>query len=381
VVVRGGVRVKKRILAIVVAALIAASLFAVPSSASQIVCFTGVEDTLMPLRDSTMPAYFGTKLYVPATVFANADISSGISVSESNLYVYKGKRRLNFFISLEMVTDQDGVIYDNVPVKIINGLYFLPLDFMCEYFKLTYTIIPSDPASILRIKSSAAVFNDKTFAGHYKKQMADYFSDYTAPPTVAPPTFTPPAPPGQDTPTPPPPTYGDVTVFLSFYAPGAGDAARILNVLSRASARACFFMTAAEIARYPALARRISGEGHSLGIWLETADFDEYAKASRLLFEAAKTVSPLVASPPEISEEVAVLAEERGLVYRACTIYAGDDYTEAAVNGQLPTLPRGVADVRFSCSENTARILPGVLDYLREREYALSLVTETTSAI
>ncbi|MDR0904731.1 MAG: polysaccharide deacetylase family protein [Oscillospiraceae bacterium] len=359
---------KKRIVAVFVAAVIAASLFAVPSSASQIVFFTAVDDTLMPLRDLTMPAYFGSKLYAHMSAFQSAGITFGLSGSKNNLFAYSGKRRLNFFISLGEATDQDGVIYESAAVERINGQYFLPVDFLCEYFKLSYAVLPNDPVSVLRIKTESAVFNDVTFVGYYKSEMQKQYDTYMN--SSVPPS----APPAGDV---PPTTYSDITVYLSFYATSAGFTEKILDELEAQDVTAIFFMTAGEIVRSPELARRISGEGHTLGIWLETADADEFRHAQSLLFEAAFTFATLVSSPSDTRTAVKELASDLDVIYLAPTSTVTDTATAESVVRNIPTKSNARTELRFACSENTSENLPYILTFLRDREYNVRPVNET----
>jgi hypothetical protein len=137
-------------------------------------------------------------------------------------------------------------------------------------------------------------------------------------------------------------------------------------------------MSERELAEAPALARRIYGEGHSLGIWLESAGAEEHSRAAVLLFEAAKVKTPLVASPPEASEEARALCEERGLVYRAASVYAGDVAEAAAL---LPGARGSVEDVRFECSGEALKILPAAIALFGEAGLPLKAITETSPGI
>lgn len=368
---------KKRIIPVALALIFVLLLIPpVDSKASQYPCFTGANDTLLPFRDATMPAYFNSKLYVPASVFAEFGISSGTSASQNNLLVYRTseKKRLNFFISLGHVLDQDGAIYEDVGLEIIDGLYFLPLEFMCEFFGLTYKLIANDPVSVLRIKDSTAVFNDKTFIGYYKNEMETAYSDYNTPATPTPtPQITP--PPAES---PAQKDFSSVKIMLSFYGVEGTHVSSILDILGEHSVTSCFFLTAAEIAADPALVRRISGEKHMLGIRLENADLNEYTAAAKLLFEAAKVKTPLVTSSPDISEEVATLCAENGLLYSYASIWPEEGQSAAVVSAQIPTDNYASADIRFDCTSGTSRILSAIIRYLNEYKYSIQIPTETS---
>jgi hypothetical protein len=372
-------KIRKRIIgaALAAAALLSALVF--DASASQIVCFTGVNDTLLPLREATMPAYFGTTLYVPSNVFSLAGLTVSLSSARGNLYAYRGKLRLNFFIELGAVSDQDGVVYEDVSVQRLGGLYFLPLEFVCDYFKLTYSIIPSDPASILRVKSSDAVYNDKTFAGHFKDRMDTYYSEYLAAKATA--AARPTATPIPGAPTPPPtPTYEGSTVYFSFYGVSEEYTPRLLDTLKLASVNACFFISADELMASPALARRIYGEGHTVGVWLNSAGADEYARAGSRLFEAAKIKTTLISSPPEIAADAQSLAAELGLIYRPASVYA-DGVTPSGVIALLPEARNSVTDVRFRCDETALNTLPAALSLFGGLGFSIDAITEIARQI
>ena len=372
---------KKRLIPIIIAIFFIIALPSAMSTASQMPCFTGVNDTLLPFRDATMPAYFGTKLYVPASVFTEFGISSGTSASQDNLYVYRGeKTRLTFFISLGLVMDQNGITYENSGLESIDGVYFLPLDFVCEFFDLTYKLLPNDPVSVLRIKNSSAVYNDNTFLGNYKKQIEAAYKAYSTPST--------PLPIATPTPSDAPPTetpvieeFRDVTVYLSFFDVTEPHASAILDTLADYSVTACFFLTASDIAANPALVRRISGEKHMVGIMLGSADYSDYSNAATLLFEAAKLVTPLVASDVEITEEVTAMCEDHGLIYRAATLLPGDEDTATAVAATLSVTPFTADDLRLPCTQNTTGILRAIIRYLENFDYTVSIITETSTRL
>ena len=369
---------KKRFVSLVIVVCLLLAIPFAPLQASQMPCFTGVNDTLLPLKDATMPAYFGTKLYVPVSVFTEFGISSGTSASQGILSVYRSseKLRLDFFISLGLVMDQDGETYEGAGVEIIDGLYFVPLEFMCGFFNLTYTLLSNDPLSVLRIKNSSAVYNDRTYLGTYKRQIENAYKAYTTPATQTP-------NPSSVTPTESPIIldFSDVTVYLSFFNAGDSYTPTILDTLASYSTSACFFLSSSDIMANPALVRRISGEKHMLGIWLDSADYEEYVYTSYLLFEAGKLVTPLVATNAELAEEVSAMCEEYGLIYRPATVQPDDEMGSATVTALVSITPHTTDDLRFACTQNTSRILPQVVRYLENLKYSVTVITETSAGV
>lgn len=376
---------KRRILALILTVLVLFAIAGIPGTAASMLFFTAVDDSVLPLRSSTMPTYFNSALCVPMSVFSYVDVSS--SVSNGSVFLTKGTRQLTLDLTTETATDQNGATYSGITARLSGGVYFLPVDFMCSFFSLNYTILPASPASVLRITTSSQVYDDRTFLSHYAKLLEETYENYTGEkPAVAthPATgTTPPTP--VVTPTTPVETphedqfFNDVTVFLSFYAMSAGYCEQVLDLLAENSLRACFFVTAGEILNNAELVRRISGEGHSLGIWLETANDEEFSRAQSLLFDAARIVTPIVSSPTDAAEEIAAFAGERELIYRPATVHVNDEQRVENVIDALPTVARTSGELRLACSEHSAEILPEILDYLRARQYRTRAINETSS--
>ena len=361
---------KRRIIALLLAVVLAAALLVVPTNAAPLVMFMAVDDTLLPLREHTMPMYTGTQLYVHTSIFQSAGVTISTSVSSDTFYASYGKKWLMFFVSSGEATDQDGVSHTFAAIERSNRQYYLPIEDICSFFGLSYVVLPNDPVSVIRLKTDNVVFNDKTFLGHYKGEMQKMYESYQALTSISQ------SPPPRESDAPQI-TYSDVSIFLSFYAPSAGYAPQLLEQLRAQDVGAVFYLTANEIIRDPELVRRISGEGHMLGIWLETADEMEYTHAQGLLFEAAFEVAMFVSSPADSRTEVRELSERLGAIYMTPTTLATDNQTSAAIIRAFPTSANSRAELRFACSENTSRILPAILASLRDAEYRLRRATET----
>jgi hypothetical protein len=378
--------VRKSVIAAALIVCTVAALFLPSPTASGMFCFTGANDTLLPLRDATMPTYIGSLMCVPYTVFSYVEVTNSYSPSEGHLYMYKGQKQLYFYIDQGTTFGQDGVQHSGVPAKRLNGTIYVPLDFVCAYFGLEYSLTPYDPASVLRIRSSSAAYNDKTFAGVYKRQMQTAYNDYFSSASPTPTAVTPPPPGSSDIPSPgvtPEPTYEDVTVYLSFFGLSDGGIGGTLDILSAAGLRACFFVSAEELAAVPDLIRRIYGDGHTIGVRLETGTYAEYQTASALLFEAVKLRTSLVSSGDDARETALAAAEQHGLIYRlASRVYDGAEASAPPDPADvLPTARSARFDARFAYSGDTPSALSGLLSYLREKKYNIERIVETTAVI
>jgi hypothetical protein len=367
------------------------------SRAAGMLCFTAVNDTLMPLRANTLPTYFGSTLYVPYNIFSYAGVYNARSTVDNAACLYSGRKRLDFYVGTATY-DQSGKLFDGVTARYSNSTLFVPLDFVCEFFELTYTVTPQDPASILRITSPDAAYSDKTFASRFRSQMLESYDEYMG--ALTPPSFTPdPSPtesgaqqPTPATPTPTPaPTYENVTLYLSFYGIGGEYSDTILNALDAAGYKGCFFVRAEDVTQYPDAVRRAVGNGHAVGALLSDGARGEYDAVSSLLFEAAKIKTILVASydDPEMAagsdpaaetetqaQSVSAMASENGLMFW-CDLGIPSDGASRPASAALATA-RGVRqNVALPCSDPGADSIGGLIAYINEHKYTVGRVAET----
>ena len=397
--------IKKAILAVVAVCLMIL-LLPLASRAAVAPYFVAVNDKLLPFSEDTMPFISGGEVFVPYKVFSEAKIWS--LTSGERVRLIQNPKWLDFKTDQEITMDQDGNTINCSPAIKVGKQFYLPLNQMCDFFNLSSEIkniprdiIPDEQMSVLRIWSnSIKVFNTESFMGVNRIALKSAYDKYYAPPvetstpppvspTITPPTGNPgnPYPPYLPTvppppPPPPPPTYEDVTIYLSFYGIEPIIAQRVLDILNAPSAHgcaSCFYFTAAEIARYPDLVRKISGSGHAVGIWMEAGSFEEYLEASALLFEAAKIKTVLVSSD-ETDITAIHTADLQGLIFWGASMSFDDDgdYDRDSMIAALPKERGEIFTIRFACTGETVSALPYLLSYLRENKYTLAKITETT---
>ncbi|MDR1588954.1 MAG: hypothetical protein LBS51_02045 [Oscillospiraceae bacterium] len=392
---------RKKILALLV--LFSLIVCALPisggSRAAGMLCFTAVNDTLIPLKKSTLPTYFGSTLYVPYNIFTYAGVYNARSTVDNAACLYSGRKRLDFYVGTATY-DQNGKLFEGVTARYSGAVLFVPLNFVCEFFELTYTVTPQEPASILRITSPDAEYSDKTFASRFRSQMLESYEEYMGASdsqTTAPEQ---PSPGGQISPTPPPPpTYENVTLYLSFYGIGGEHSDAILNALDAAGYKACFFVGGEDVAQHPDAVRRAVGNGHAVGIWLSDGTREEYDAVSALLFEAAKVKTVLVAAdadtetalvvdsepgpdpdPDPEAQSAAVMASENGLLsWCALDIPSGGESSAAGAAEALLATEGGVRqNVALPCAGSGADAIGSLIAYINEHKYTVGRVAETS---
>ena len=365
--------------------------------------FLAVNDTLLPFNETTMPYISGGDILVPHSVFGEAEVWSAASDELDRVRIYRGSNRhVDFYTARGLAEDQDGNVLPWPAARKVGGRFYVPLRQVCEFFDLTLTfpevgrdIIPQEQMYIIRIRSREGL-NDRTFVGFYRESLKSAYNEYysistsPSPPTTSPTSPQPPTvSPGVPTYTPPsvepPPIYSDVTVYHSFYGIADGGTDVIFELLDANAAsdyRFCFFVSAADIRKDAGLIRKIAADGHAIGIWLEQGTYREYEMTSMLLYEATKVKTILVMLSEAASARTSLgLLNGYGLIIWSVSggLVYDDTFSVDAVTEMIPKESGARMNLISSCSENTALMLSGILAYLREFEYSVAGINETTA--
>ena len=367
---------KTKILAVIIVLCLITTFITPAVGAAGTVYFAGVNDVLIPLNDQTIPRYFGGELYVPYTIFTyepeNTKIGFYCIASSTQVMLYTKEKQLWFDVAAGTIYDQDGTFYYQ-SARTGYGTIYLPLQLVCEFFGVTYSIIDAEPATIIRVKNSAAIYNNPTFAGIYKTDMLSDYNAYLGIEPSSEPTG-PPSPHGPDE------TYEDATVYLSFYDINAGQFALLLDIMDMSEFKCAIFVSGFEIAENADLIRRAAGAGHTIGIWLEEGSYDEYQATSNLLFEAAKIKTFFVSAGDDARQTAEETADANNLIYCHATSIYGEstELSLEAIEGSLSVVGMGSESLSFSCSEKISAVMPALLTYLEEHKFNVSRITETS---
>ena len=381
---------KKRLLAIVIVLSLTVALTPAFSRAAVVpYYFMAYNDTLMPFIIDTMPYISGGEILVPVKVLENLGVFSFSSTESGFARLYKGVSRYVDFYTVSGVTeDQNGNRLNWPSAQRVSRRLYVPLRQICDYFSLTYEIIdvpseiiPNEQMWLIRIISSASL-NGPTFVSLNKNALRKEYNSYYTPLTPAPPPTIGPTP----TPTPviePPPDYSAVTIYLSFFDVSENSLGGILDLLdiqTTSGYQSCFFVSADDIRNNPGIIRKISGSGHTVGILLKKGTLDEYLEASALLFEAAKIKTVLISADVSILTDMTMVIKN-GLIFWESTQSFIDHEAQLleSITASFPQERNARQNLMFSCSETAASILPGIISYLREKNYTIEKITETVA--
>ena len=383
---------KRRIVALLIA-LILFTVF-IPTVSNAVITpnyFIAVNDTLLPFGTDNMPYISSGEIFVPDKVLEGLGVYPISSVDWEFIRLYRGvSRYVDFYIASGIIEDQDGKTLYWPSARRVNRRFYVPLRQICDYFSLTYDIIevPRDIIAneqmwIIRIISNASI-NNPTFVSLNRNLLRNAYNEYYAPePTpLPPPPGTTPAPPP---PVEPPPNFSDVTIHLSFYGVSEESATGILDLLDIQAAygyHSCFFVDAGDIRDNPGLIRRISGSGHTIGILLTEGTYEQYLEASALLFEVAKIKTVIVLADEAVLTDRSVTDESELILWESSqSLIDYETQSVETITAAFPQASGARQNLVFSCSENAAAILPGIISYLRETHYIIERITETVTPL
>lgn len=260
--------------------------------------FTAVNDTILELRDDTMPFQANGDIYVPYTVFDSytTGISLGVYAIYSNNSVLVYSRAygiLTFDLTADTVTSSTGQTLSRTAIR-RNSVVFLPTNVVCTYFHLEQWALLLDPnyGFIVRIKNDAFQISDDDFTRAARYILSPRYNAYmrslsgsdasdpanTGPQIVSPPSAAPTPTPSASTPSPTPsapavtPEPQGGAVYLAFRCERGGNLSSLAAALAKQNVRALFFFPVGDLARRDDELRALSAAGHRIGLILEDAE-------------------------------------------------------------------------------------------------------------
>ena len=240
------------------------------------VTLTAVNDTLLPLEDSTMPTRMGGEYYVPYSVFSTLGVSA--SSEESVLSMSANGETLSFSLNEGYVYDQNLNSYDT-PAYSLNGTVYVPVRLCCGKFGLGYSTISVAGETVLRVTDGSAQ-SDSSFAASKSGEIESAINTYLGiSDSGQSDPSNPNAPSNQQTPETPaePPIPGveeepeqkPASVYLTFYGAPNTNTPDILDALQSAGRQATFFLPVDTSTWVDDTVRRIVAEGHTPALLLD----------------------------------------------------------------------------------------------------------------
>lgn len=148
-------------------------------AALQGVYFTAANEQLLELSSATMPFWSGDTLYVSSSMFDGTDL--GVSYVRNNkmglAMLYTSRTDLRFSLTDQTVSDKQGNRYTGQAIE-RGGVVFFPLNLVCTFFGLTWSYNTTNTAPLIRVRSSSAILDDRTFIDAAGDSMASRYAAY-----------------------------------------------------------------------------------------------------------------------------------------------------------------------------------------------------------
>ena len=338
------------------------------------VCFISVNDTLLQLSSSAYTT--GGVTYVPYTVFNNFEINTTYFSSSATAMLYADGRQIFMDINQGYSFDAAGNRY-NAQAMLHNGVVYVPVGFVCNYFGLTWSYVSGRGyGDLCRIKDNSVQLTDSQFFSAATSLMQARYNAYMG---LTGPDSNPDNSADVTNPSPDPSLedHSDTSVWLSFEGMPS-DA--VLESLSAWSVHACFFVTAAQVAQSPDTVRRIVAQGHTIGVLCSAASpIDDYYNTTQMLLDAACIRTVLVGSSAADADAVSAAAQENGLVFWGFDVDGVQNGEGIYYTGSiLSALDRAHtrADLRLLCNDQLAQILPTLLQHLHDCNFVMCVPNE-----
>ena len=234
---------------------------------SRALTLTAVNDSILPLSDSTMPARLGGEIYVPYSVFSQLGVSA--SSSDGVLDLSANGETLSFSTAEGYVYDQNLNSY-STPAYSMNGTTYVPVKLCCGKFGLSYSTLAVAGETVLRVTDGSAS-SDSAFAAAKSGTIENTINSYKGIPssngsssngassnggTAAKPDETP-IPKVEEKPARKP-----ARVYLTFCGAPDKNTAAVLDTLSESGRTAAFFLPVKSADWMDDTVRRIAAEGH-----------------------------------------------------------------------------------------------------------------------
>jgi len=357
-----------------------------PVSAAAIY-LTALNDNIPKLSADAMPLWSGGVLYVPYSVFDYAATGIDLGVDSSyirtsnTLNLYSMKRMLVF--DLAASTCHNVLTGEEVDVRCImrNGKPYLPLDWVCQYFGLSYSYnsLPNiSQGYMVRIKSDRVVLSDSQFIDAASDLIDRRLREYNQSlnPESAPTTPTTPSLP--EVPSDP----ANVTTYLAIRCADWTAVDAMLDALDQQHVFALFLLPADRLGEQPSLLRRILGSGHSVGI---SAQGDTPEATLALLDEGNRTLRSLTYSRTTLAlvpRDQRQAAADAGWVCWKETLALTPTHSVGATtfsNNALAQLDGRTRTTYLTLQggEDAARVLPTLLRRLAGSNFILNIPMET----
>jgi len=364
---------KKRLAAMLLCLALVLSLAAPAARAEEMVFFTAMGESILPLTDETMPFLSGSSIYIPTSIFTGAvrkqlDVSSTYNKNQQLVILYRGSQSLWFYLNEDSARDhEDNVYYPGAILK--GGEVFVSAALVARFFELTYTVTEVPHGYMVWFRKAGYPLSDERFADAASYSMDNRYAAYIKAKeeaAVKPPAQT------ED------PVMDGKPIYIAFSA--GQNVERLLDTVETAGNQAAVFFTVEQMQEKGGVLRRMAVRGHSAGILVdaaaETDVLTRAEEANRALEEATcgRTRLVRVENP---TEEALRSLREKGYCPVIFDLTGSVLHTSAQAETIVQKISRQSGSVKVWLEDVNTTALSFLLRTVQQAEGRCRALTET----
>lgn len=348
------------------------------------IIFTAVNDTLLPLSDSTMPVWFYDTPYIPYSVFTNNfDISSSFDQANNRLTLFNPDYVITFDLNLNFSYDSSRTAFLEAAQR-HNSTIYVPARFTANKLGLYSTYFENGP--LVRVKTPFSI-SDNRFISSVSRAMVTQLERYLGEQSA-------PVSPGES-PSEPVSPRAKRPIYLVFSGVPSSSAQSILDDLDLRGIKATFVLDGENIAQNEEIVRRIAVAGHSIGLGgRAAADAGFYTNSTTMIGNLAdqnqllrlilKTETRIVLPS---GSDVLNPAMAQILAAKGYRLWRTTYHPEVGEKDNAQTFYQNTVRALSSLEDPlimkltadglTADALPSILDWLRANDYSFHKISET----
>lgn len=275
--------------------------------------FTAINDTIMELRDETMPFLANGEVYVPYDIFnpnyTGIRLGPFASYGDNVVVLYdKPNGALVFDLAQDTATSSRGEKFSKRAIR-HNSTIFVPVDTVVDYFGLDWSIlVDRNYGWVVRVKGNGVQIRDEDFINQgkytlesrrnaylkdkgllestdqptleeiwqkYLEEQAQEAQESEQPSPKPSPTPTPSPTPSQPVESSEPPRPEGGEVYVAVRCTPEGDTAALAAALGRQEIQGVFFFPVEALAERDDEVRSLAASGHKIGLLLDGETVEE----------------------------------------------------------------------------------------------------------
>ncbi|MFI3254321.1 MAG: hypothetical protein R3Y63_08315 [Eubacteriales bacterium] len=342
-------------------AMVLGSLIPAPVRAEETAAyFVGVNDVLLTMQASSQPIWVDRYICLPYTVFHSSSTGSSLGLSSSYqrssglVTISDSQNSLIFNLATGTCTDSRSQQVYHSQAVLRDGIPYVPMTTICDYFQLKYSYHNISYGYLVRISNNNASLTESQFIQNHSNTMELMLKAFRQGSVYGAVTETPETP-----------------IFLGFTL---GESLDFTDTLREWNINAVFFFQLDQLMSHGDYLRKLYGSGHSIGFYLQEDSLDaqqeELALCQELLRAQTQSTSQILLLQKNFDQ----FKEEGFVLWQGGT---GSELTEPST--VVRSLKQGTNSIylTFTQSDSTLENWSQLMNLLEEKNFVPQIPVES----